>query len=142
MQYNQKPILLLEDDRVDAMTVERALKELGITNPLVHTSDGEEALRYLQDPTQEKPSLILMDLNTPKMNGLEFLEIIKADEQLSQIPVVVMSTSDEERDRQQANRLGVCDYIVKCVDYKEFVNALSRISRYCSTETAGQGVQP
>ena len=92
---NSKPILLVEDDRVDAMTVKRALKDLNVTNLLVHTLNGEEALEYLTGEGNERPCIILLDLNMPRMNGIEFLKIIKADDELKKIPVVVLTTSEE-----------------------------------------------
>ena len=84
MTQKSKPVLLIEDDNVDAMTVERAFEELRITNPLVHLVSGEEGLEYLKDGNNEKPDLILLDLDMPKMSGIEFLRIIKADEALYQ----------------------------------------------------------
>lgn len=126
---NSKPILLIEDDRVDAMTVKRALKELGAANQLVHTTDGEEALKHLGNQANDPPCVILMDLNTPRMNGMEFLQIIKADEALKHIPVVVMSTSNEPKDVDELSRLGACRYIVKSVDYGEFVESLHDVEQ-------------
>ncbi|MFZ0033631.1 MAG: response regulator, partial [Sedimentisphaerales bacterium] len=87
-----KSILLVEDDRVDAMTVKRALKDLNVTNPLAHTLNGEEALEYLTTESNRKPCIILLDLNMPRMNGIEFLKVIKADDKLRTIPVVVLTT--------------------------------------------------
>ncbi|MEE9371306.1 MAG: hypothetical protein V3W45_07555 [Sedimentisphaerales bacterium] len=77
---NSKPILLVEDDRGDAVLVERALKGLNVRNPLVHSINGEQALEYLRDEGNGKPGIILLDSDTPKMNSIEFLRIVKTDE--------------------------------------------------------------
>lgn len=129
---NLKPILLIEDDCVDAMTVRRALRELKVPNELVQTANGEEALGYLRGEGNEQPCVILLDLNTPKMNGIEFLQIVKADESLKDIPAVVLSTSSEQRDVDETSKLGAADYTVKHVDYKKFVETLGSIDRYWS----------
>jgi len=89
---NLKPILLVEDDDVDVMTVERVFKDLKIKNQLVSTANGEEALEYLKNSGNKKSCIILLDLNMPKMNGIEFLKIVKADEVLKKIPVIVLTT--------------------------------------------------
>jgi len=127
---NLKPILLVEDDRVDAMTVKRALKDLNVTNLLVHTLNGEEALEYLTGEGNERPCIILLDLNMPKMNGVEFLKVIKADDVLKKIPVVVFTTSQEEQDVVESFKLSAAGYIVKPVDYKKFVEAMRTIDIY------------
>ncbi len=125
-----RPILLVEDDTVDAMTVERAVKELKVKNQLVHSSDGEEALEYLRNQDNEKPCLILLDLNMPRMNGIEFLKAIKNDDILKSIPVVVLTTSRGEQDKVESFRLSVAGYIVKAVDYKKFVETIRMIDLY------------
>ena len=127
---NCKPILLVEDDTIDAMTVRRAFKDLSITNPLEHRLNGEEALAYLQDDANERPCVILLDLNMPKMNGTEFLKVAKADAALKRIPVVVLTTSNEERDIVESFRLSVAGYIIKPVDYRKFVEAIQTIDLY------------
>ena len=127
---NSKPVLLVEDDSIDAMTVRRAFRELKVVNPLKHTINGEEALAYLQDEANDKPCVILLDLNMPKMNGTEFLRIAKADPALRKIPVVVLTTSSEERDVVDSFRLSVAGYIIKPVDYKNFVEAVRTIDVY------------
>jgi len=127
---NSKPILLVEDDSVDAMTVKRAFKDLKVLNSLVHTTNGEEALAYLRDESNKKPCVILLDLNMPKMNGIEFLKIVKADDALKKIPVVVLTTSKEESDIVDSFKLSVAGYIVKPVDYKKFVEAIRAIELY------------
>ncbi|MDO9236345.1 MAG: response regulator [Aquabacterium sp.] len=91
-----KPIFLIEDDQVDTMVVRRALKELHVANRLEHVENGEEALAYLRDPARERPCLILLDLNMPVMNGIEFLQAAKADSELKRMPVVVLTTSVEQ----------------------------------------------
>jgi CheY-like chemotaxis protein len=115
---------------VDAMTVRRAFRDLKVTNPLVHAVNGEEALARLQEGAGDKPCLILLDLNMPKMNGIEFLGIIKADTGLKKIPVVVLTTSSEERDVVESFRLNVAGYIIKPVDYRNFVDAVRTIDLY------------
>jgi len=127
---NRKPVLLVEDDNVDAMTVKRAFKDLKVLNPLVLTADGEEALQYLRNKSNKKPCVTLLDLNMPKMNGIEFLKVVKADEVLKKIPVVVLTTSKEESDIVESFKLSVAGYIVKPVDYKKFVEAIRAIELY------------
>ncbi len=127
---NSMPILLVEDDRVDAMTVTRSLKDLKVTNQLVHTVNGEEALKYLQSESNKRPCVILLDLNLPKLNGLEFLKIAKGEEELKKIPVVALTTSKEAPDINASFKLGVAGYIVKPVDYEKFVEAIRVLELY------------
>ena len=127
---NCRPIMLVEDDTIDAMTVRRAFRDLNVTNPLAHALNGEEALAYLQDSANERPCVILLDLNMPKMNGIEFLKVAKADPPLRRIPVVVLTTSNEERDIVDSFKLSVAGYIVKPVDYRKFVEAIQTIDLY------------
>ena len=126
----KKSILLVEDDVVDVMTVKRALKEIKITNPLIVAGNGEEALEYLIDGKNEKPGIILLDLNMPKMNGIEFLKIAKKDEALRSVPVVVLTTSQEEQDKVDSFDLGVAGYMIKPVDYQQFVEVIRTIDLY------------
>ncbi len=127
---NSKPILLVEDDSVDVMTVKRALKDLEVASELVSTGDGEEALAYLEEEENPKPSVILLDLNMPKMNGTEFLKIIKADDGLKKIPVIVLTTSNSEQDIAKSFELGAAGYMVKSVDYKKFMEIIKTIDSY------------
>lgn len=130
MKITNKPILLVEDDQVDTMTVIRALKEIHVTNPLVHLENGEEAVHYLQDPEKEKPCIILLDLNMPIMNGIEFLHVVKHDDQLKRIPVVVLTTSEEQQDKVNSFNMGVAGYMAKPVDYRQFVEVMRSIDAY------------
>ncbi len=127
---NSKPILLIEDDNVDVMTVERVFRELKIANQLVSTSNGEQALEYLRTNGNKKPCVILLDLNMPKMNGTEFLKIVKTDEALKKIPVVVLTTSSQQRDVVESFKLGAAGYMVKSVDYGKFVETIRTITLY------------
>lgn len=131
-------ILLVEDDEVDIMTVKRAFKKGNITNPLYLAGNGIEALAMLRH-TPEQPSLIpterrliLLDLNMPKMNGIEFLQELRSDPAIRHIPVVVLTTSNEERDRVQAYDLNVAGYILKPVTFNTFVDLMVTLDKYWS----------
>ena len=129
-------ILLVEDDEVDVMTVQRAFKKGQIDNPLYLAGNGLEALALLRD-SPGKPSLIpperrliLLDLNMPKMNGLEFLHELRTDPALKHIPVVVLTTSNEERDRVQAYDFNVAGYMLKPVTFSVFVELMVTLNKY------------
>ena len=130
MKVTNKPILLIEDDQVDMMSVTRALKQIHVTNPVVHRENGEDALNYLEDETNDKPCIILLDLNMPIMNGIEFLQAAKDDEELRRVPVVVLTTSDEQQDKLNSFNLGVAGYMAKPVDYQQFVKVMRSIDAY------------
>lgn len=129
MKYNI-PIMIVEDDEVDLMNIKRAIKEIKVTNPLYIARNGEEALEILRDDKKDKPGLILLDLNMPLMGGIEFLRIIKKDEDLKRIPVVVLTTSGEDEDRVESFNLGVSGYMVKPVEYIKFVEVVKVIDLY------------
>jgi len=126
----KKPILLVEDDRIDAMTVQRALKEIKVLNQVIIRENGEEALEFLRDEANQQPAIILLDLNMPKMNGIEFLEVAKTDDSIKKIPVIVLTTSHGEWDRIQSFNLGAAGYMVKPVDYLQFVEVIRVIDLY------------
>ncbi len=134
---NEIPILLVEDDDVDAENVARAFKKNKMTNPLYITGNGEEALAFLRrkDPYTDsakspRPGIILLDLNMPVMNGIEFLKVVKADDDLKRIPVIVLTTSHEENDRVESFKLSVAGYIIKPVEFDNFVEAIRTINLY------------
>jgi CheY-like chemotaxis protein len=124
-------ILLVEDDRVDIMTVQRAMKKIDIGNPLYVARTGVEALGMLRGDGKPKieptPSLILLDLNLPKMGGIEFLKELRADPALQSLPVIVLTSSNEPRDRAAAFEYEVDDYIVKPHSFDEFYHAMALI---------------
>jgi CheY-like chemotaxis protein len=130
MHVTNKPILLVEDDRVDVMTVMRALKEIHVVNPVVHVEHGEAALEYLRDPGSTRPCIILLDLNMPIMNGIEFLKEVKQDPRLRAIPVVVLTTSEEQPDKIRSFEFGVAGYMAKPVDYRNFVETIRAVDMY------------
>jgi CheY-like chemotaxis protein len=124
------PILLVEDDEIDQMTVQRALKDIHVTNRLDITGNGEEAIAFLQDSKNQRPGIILLDLNMPRMNGIEFLSVIKKDAELKKIPVIVLTASIEEEDKVKSFDLGVAGYMNKPVDYMQFVEVIRTIDLY------------
>jgi CheY-like chemotaxis protein len=129
MKVSNRPILLVEDDQVDVMTIRRALREIHVTNPVVTAENGEDALRYLRGD-DERPCIILLDLNMPIMNGIEFLQHAKRDETLRSIPVIVLTTSEEQEDKVSSFDLGVAGYMAKPVDYRRFVDIIRSIDMY------------
>jgi CheY-like chemotaxis protein len=126
---SSKPILLVEDDNVDAMTVRRALKDLNVPNGVVHHLNGEDALKYLMSKNK-RPCVILLDLNMPRMNGIDFLKIIKKSDELKQIPVIVLTTSKDERDKMESFEFSVAGYIIKSADYKKFMESFETLNLY------------
>jgi len=127
----KSPILLVEDDSVDAMTVKRAIRDLHLTNPVVHLINGEEAMNYLGGIDDEsKPFVILLDLNMPKMTGLEFLKAIKSGDILKSIPVIVLTTSKEKQDVMESFELGAVGYMIKPVDYAKFKDVINTVVSY------------
>lgn len=127
---NDKPILIIDDDLVDAMTIKRAFKDIDVTNRIDLVGNGEEALEFLRNEENERPALIFLDLNMPKMNGIEFLRILRQDDQLNMIPVIILTTSKDEHDKVDSFKLGIAGYIVKPVDYMQFVEVIKTIKDY------------
>jgi CheY-like chemotaxis protein len=129
-------ILLVEDDRVDVMTVKRALQKNHVSNPLYVARTGVEALAMLRgqgfDKIAPTPSLILLDLNLPKMGGIEFLKQLRADPDLRYLPVIVLTSSNEPSDRAAAFEYDVEDYIVKPHSFDEFSSAMATVLAYWS----------
>jgi CheY-like chemotaxis protein len=129
-------ILLVDDDEVDVMNVQRAFRKNNILNPLYVAHNGLEALELLRsDGPEAVPRdrrLTLLDLNMPKMNGLEFLREIREDPELHNLTVIVLTTSDDERDKVEAYNLNVAGYIVKPVTFLAFVEAVAALNKYWS----------
>lgn len=123
-------VLLVEDDDVDVMTIQRAWRDLKIPAQLDIARDGQHGLDRLARTDMRLPGLILLDLNMPRVNGLEFLRIVKADPRLRHIPVVVFTASREESDRIDTFGLGVAGYMVKPPSYPQLLDIIQTISEY------------
>jgi CheY-like chemotaxis protein len=124
-------ILLVEDDEVDVMNVKRAFTKGNITNPLFVAGNGIEALERLRgDEIPRSRRLVLLDLNMPKMNGIEFLRELRADPELTLTPVVVLTTSDAERDKVEAYNLHVAGYLLKPVTFASFCETMASLNKY------------
>lgn len=124
-------ILLVDDDEVDVMTVKRAFQKANITNRLFVASNGVEALEMLRSgsiPSHRR--LVLLDLNMPKMNGLEFLREVRNDPNLAGLTVVVLTTSNEDRDRVDAFQLNVAGYLLKPVTFHTFADVMATLNKY------------
>lgn len=126
-------ILLVEDDELDVENVRRAFRRANITSPMWVASDGEEALKLLRGSEfPRKRRLVLLDLNLPKMSGFEMLRELRSDPTLRTQSVVVLTTSNEERDRTEAYGLNVAGYLLKPITFQPFVDVMSALHRYWS----------
>ena len=133
----QIDILLVEDNPEEAELAIRSLKKNNIANRLVHIDDGAEALDYIfsrgkysERPPHSNPRLILLDLNLPKVGGLDILKQVKSDERTKMIPIVVLTSSQEQRDVIESYKLGVNSYIVKPVNFTSFAQAIAELKMY------------
>jgi two-component system, response regulator len=123
-------ILLVEDNQDDAQLAIRALQKSKLANEIVHVEDGQEALDYLNNPDNPVPRLILLDLKMPRVNGLEVIQVLKQDKDKKVIPIVMMTSSNEEPDVLRAYELGVNSYIVKPVDFRQFADAVGQVGMF------------
>lgn len=125
-----QPILIVEDSEDDFEATKRAFSKTNLHNALHHVTSGEEALSYLQDDAKPKPGIILLDLNMPGMDGRKTLEVIKQQHQLKKIPVVILTTSNNEQDVKCCYELGANTYIQKPVDFDNLVAAIQQLKEY------------
>ena len=124
-------LVLVEDDEIDVMNVRRALERAHVTNPLYVANNGIEALELLRGDTVPRDRrLVLLDLNMPKMNGIEFLRELRKDPVLHHTPVVVLTTSDDERDKVNAYDLNVAGYLLKPVTFSNFCELMTALNKY------------
>jgi two-component system, response regulator len=148
MKENNIEIVLVEDNLSDAELTIRALKKRNLANNLIHLKDGAEAIdflfaqgRFIGRDIAQSPKIILLDLKMPKINGIEVLTRIKADERTMKIPVVVLTSSREDPDVEECYRMGVNSYIVKPVEFDAFLNAVIDLGLYwlVLNNSAGSG---
>ncbi len=131
-----KPILLVEDSADDQTLIQRSLKKSKITNPIVVANDGVEALDLLfgtgarADEGPLRPSVVLLDVKMPRLDGLDVLELIRKNPATRRIPVVILTSSDEEQDMLRSYDLGANSYVRKPVDFNEFAEAVGRLGLY------------
>ena len=136
MNHSIRAVLLAEDSPADAEMAIDALREANLANPIVHVEDGIEAMDYLlrrgryADRAEGLPSVLLLDIKMPRMDGLEVLQKIRADEQFQRLPVVILSSSREESDLARSWDLGVNAYVVKPVDVDQFFNAIKTLGTF------------
>jgi CheY-like chemotaxis protein len=124
-------ILLVEDDEVDVMNVKRAFERNNVSNPLFVAGNGLEALEVLRGNEMPKERrLVLLDLNMPKMNGIEFLQALRADPELAATPVVVLTTSNDDQDKIDAYNLNVAGYLLKPVTFSNFCERMTTLNKY------------
>lgn len=121
-------ILLVEDDAIEVIKFNRSIAKLGQLHQVIEANNGEEALSYLG--TNYLPDLLLLDLNMPKMNGLEFLKMLRNSDHLKYLPTVVLTTSVNEKDLKTAYSLGVAGYIVKPLKYEDYVTKIAALLDY------------
>jgi CheY-like chemotaxis protein len=124
-------VLLIEDNLIEIMKMERTISSLGLDHIINFANNGEEALEILEDKEQW-PDLILLDLNMPRITGIEFLLILKDNEDLKHIPTVILTTSDNQKDIDECYRIGVSGYVVKPLKYDDYVDKIHKVLRYWS----------
>jgi CheY-like chemotaxis protein len=124
-------ILFIEDDEIEVMKLTRTLKKLEEKHSITEARNGEIALKILEDKDQ-LPDIILLDLNMPKINGIEFLRILKNDDVLRYIPTIILTTSNNRSDVKECFNIGIAGYVIKPLKYDEYVSKLSSVLSYWS----------
>ncbi len=128
---NNLKVLLIEDDMIEVMKLNRVVASLNLKYNIVEANNGEEALKILEEK-DELPDIILLDLNMPKINGMEFLSIIKKEERLRHIPAIILTTSNNQKDLLECYKLGIAGYVLKPLKYEEYVSKIEKLLAYWS----------
>ncbi|MFS4482919.1 response regulator [Hyunsoonleella sp. 2307UL5-6] len=128
---NTLNILLIEDDMIEVMKFKRTISKLELHHNIVEANNGEEALKILQKK-DELPDIILLDLNMPKLNGIEFLNILKQDDLLRHIPTIILTTSNNQRDLLECYKIGIAGYVLKPLKYEDYVLKIEKLLGYWS----------
>jgi len=124
-------ILLIEDDMIEVMKLNRAIGSLQLSHNIIEANNGEEALKLLENK-DSLPDIILLDLNMPKISGIEFLKILKADDRLKYIPTIILTTSNNQRDLLECYKIGIAGYVLKPLKYEEYVSKIEKLLSYWS----------
>ena len=124
-------ILFIEDDEIEVMKLNRALNSMSVKHQIIGAQNGEKALEYLNSKEQQ-PDVILLDLNMPRMNGIEFLNILKSHEKFQFIPTVILTTSNNHRDVLQCFKMGIAGYVIKPLKYEDYVIKINSLFDYWS----------
>ncbi|WP_367773167.1 response regulator [Flavobacterium sp. WC2421] len=124
-------ILLIEDDAIEVMKFNRVLSTMDLKHKIIEANNGEEALTILK-VKEIIPDIIILDLNMPKINGIEFLEILKGDDHLKYIPSVILTTSNNRKDVMECYRIGIAGYLLKPLKYDDYVDRIKKLIEYWS----------
>jgi CheY-like chemotaxis protein len=124
-------ILLIEDDMIEVMKLNRAISSLQLNHKIVEANNGEEALEILKNK-EALPDIILLDLNMPKINGIEFLKILKEDKNIKYLPTIILTTSNNKRDLLECFKIGISGYVLKPLKYEDYVFKIKNILSYWS----------
>ena len=124
-------VLLIEDDMIEVMKLKRATDSLQLNHKITEANNGEEALQLLEKK-DSLPDIILLDLNMPKINGIEFLKILKADDRLKYIPTIILTTSNNQRDLLECFKIGIAGYVLKPLKYEDYVSKIEKLLAYWS----------
>lgn len=122
-------ILFIEDDAIESMKLQRTVSKLGMRHRIIEANNGEEALSILK-ASEKPPDLILLDLNMPRMNGIEFLQILKQDEKIKYLPTVILTTSQNRTDLLECFRIGIAGYVLKPLKYEDYEEKIRRVLEY------------
>ncbi len=121
-------VLFIEDDMIESMKLQRAISKLQYKHTIVEAKNGEEALEILKDG--DLPDIILLDLNMPRMSGIEFLTILKADERLKYLPTIILTTSENRVDLLECFKIGIAGYIIKPLKYEDYESKIKKVFDY------------
>ncbi|QRM88830.1 response regulator [Lacinutrix sp. WUR7] len=124
-------ILLIEDDMIEVMKLNRTISTLKLDHKIIEANNGEEALEILEQK-DNLPDIILLDLNMPKINGIEFLSILKSDDVLKYIPTIILTTSNNQKDLLECYKIGVAGYVLKPLKYEDYVSKIEKLLAYWS----------
>ncbi|GAA3629392.1 response regulator [Flavivirga jejuensis] len=131
MMKNNLKVLLIEDDMIEIMKFNRVVASLKLQHTIIEANNGEDALKILQKK-DELPDIILLDLNMPKINGIEFLNILKKDNTLKYIPTIILTTSNNQNDLLECYKIGIAGYVLKPLKYDDYVSKMEKILAYWS----------